>query len=39
MGLGILIAKNLIENIGGEIKFENTIKSGASVEIKIKHVT
>lgn len=35
MGLGIFIAKNLIENIGGSILFKNTSK-GAIVEIKIK---
>ena len=38
MGLGIFIAKNLIENIGGSIKFNNIANSGASVEINIKHV-
>ena len=37
MGLGIFIAKNLIENIDGSIKFQNIINNGASVEIKIKH--
>jgi two-component system sensor histidine kinase RegB len=35
MGLGIFIAKNLIENIGGSINFNNTKFGGASVEIKI----
>lgn len=39
MGLGIFIAKNLIENIGGSIKFKNIVNGGASVEIKIKHDT
>lgn len=39
MGLGIFIAKNLIENIGGSIYFENSKKYGGSVEIKIKNVT
>lgn len=34
MGLGIFIAKNLIENIGGSISFKNNKDSGASVEIK-----
>ena len=38
MGLGIFIAKNLIENIGGTISFSNKIEGGASVEIKIKRV-
>ena len=36
MGLGIFIAKNLIDNIGGSISFKNLKGSGASVEIKIK---
>ena len=36
MGLGIFIAKNLIENIGGKISFINKFDLGASVEIKIK---
>ena len=37
MGLGIFIAKNLIENIGGKIKFSNKAESnGSIVEIKIK---
>jgi len=38
MGLGIFIAKNLIENIGGSITFKNKKEGGASVEIKIKRV-
>jgi len=36
MGLGIFIAKNLIENIGGSIFCKNLKDFGASVEIKIK---
>ena len=36
MGLGIFIAKNLIENIGGSISFTNTNNSGGNVEIIIK---
>ncbi len=36
MGLGIFIAKNLIENIGGSISFTNTDNSGGNVEIIIK---
>ena len=39
MGLGIFIAKNLIENIGGSINFKNTNEGGASVEIIIKHAS
>ena len=39
MGLGIFIAKNLIENIGGSILFKNHIDGGAVVEIKIKRVS
>ena len=39
MGLGIFIAKNLIENIGGTISFKNKKDFGASVEIKIKRVS
>ena len=35
MGLGIFIAKNLIENIGGSISFNNSNNYGAEVEIKI----
>ena len=35
MGLGIFIAKNLIENIGGSISFQNSKELGARVEIKI----
>ena len=38
MGLGIFIAKNLIENMGGLISFKNKKEGGASVEIKIKRV-
>ena len=37
MGLGIFIAKNLIENIGGSVFFKNSVKGGI-VEIKIKRV-
>ena len=37
MGLGIFIAKNLIENIGGAILFSNHEFYGAKVEIKFKH--
>ena len=38
MGLGIFIAKNLIENIGGKILFNNNFnnKSGSAVEIELK---
>ena len=36
MGLGIFIAKNLIENIGGSIKFKNHKLGGGMVEIVIK---
>ena len=37
MGLGIFIAKNLIENIGGQILFTNNSKSnGSTVEIQLK---
>ena len=39
MGLGIFIAKNLIENIGGSISFKNINDNGASVEIKIKRAS
>lgn len=39
MGLGIFIAKNLIDNIGGSISFKNLKDRGASVEIKIKRVS
>ena len=39
MGLGIFIAKNLIENIGGSISFKNNKDKGASIEIKIKRVS
>ena len=34
MGLGIFIAKNLIENMKGNIVFYNSINNGAIVEIK-----
>mgnify|MGYP001376742487 FL=1 len=33
MGLGIFIAKNLIENMGGNIKFYNSKDDKAIVEI------
>ncbi len=33
MGLGIFIAKNLIENMGGKISFYNSIENNAIVEI------
>ena len=33
MGLGIFIAKNLIENLGGKIRFYNTEQNNAIVEI------
>ena len=33
MGLGIFIAKNLIENMGGNIKFYNSKDDNANVEI------
>ena len=36
MGLGIHIAKNLIESIGGSLSIKNKIGNGASVEIIIK---
>ena len=36
MGLGIFIAKNLIENIDGSIKFKNNSYNKAVVEISIK---
>ena len=39
MGLGIFIAKNLIENIGGKISFKNNKDGGAVVEILIKRVS
>ena len=38
MGLGIFIAKNLIENIGGSIDFINKSKKSTTVEIKIKRI-
>ena len=34
MGLGIFIAKNLVENMRGNIIFYNSNKNGAVVEIK-----
>ena len=34
MGLGIFIAKNLIENMKGNIIFYNSINNGAIVEFK-----
>ena len=34
MGLGIFISKNLIENMGGNIKFYNSKDNRAIVEIK-----
>ncbi len=37
MGLGIFIAKNLIENMGGNISFYNLKVNGAVVEINIKN--
>ena len=39
MGLGIFIAKNLIENIGGSMIFKNDNEGGGIVEIKIIRVT
>ena len=33
------LGKNMIENIGGMIIFNNTKDSGASVEITVKRVT
>ena len=33
MGLGIFIAKNLIENMGGNINFYNSKENSAVVEI------
>ena len=37
MGLGIFIAKNLIENIGGNIKFYNELDNNKTiVEISLK---
>ena len=39
MGLGIFIAKNLIENIAGKITFKNHKDGGGIVEIKIKRVS
>ncbi len=37
MGLGIFIAKNLIENMGGEISFFNSLDNSAVVEIRLKN--
>ena len=34
MGLGIFISKNLIENMGGKVKFYNSKENNAVVEIK-----
>lgn len=39
MGLGIFIAKNLIENIAGKITFKNHKNGGGMVEIIIKRVS
>lgn len=39
MGLGIFIAKNLIENINGTIGFNNHDLGGGMVEIKIKRAS
>ena len=39
IALGIFIAINLIENIGGSISFSNNKNKGAKVEIKIFRVT
>ena len=36
MGLGIFIAKNLIENVNGKILFYNSMNGKAVVEIKFK---
>ncbi len=36
MGLGIFIAKNLIENLKGNIIFFNSVNNGAVVEIKLE---
>ena len=35
MGLGIFIAKNLIENMGGKITFYNSRRGNAVVEINL----
>ena len=35
MGLGIFIAKNLIENMGGKINLYNSIEDNAVVEITL----
>ena len=37
MGLGIFIAKNLIENMGGNINFFNSRENNAIVEIKFEN--
>ena len=37
MGLGIFIAKNLIENMGGNILFYNFKENGAVVEINFEN--
>ena len=37
MGLGIFIAKNLIENMGGKIEFFNSADNKAVVEINFKN--
>ena len=37
MGLGIFIAKNLIENLGGKILFYNSNENHAVVEIKLNN--
>ena len=36
MGLGIFIAKNLIENVNGKIQFYNSSNGNAVVEILFK---
>ncbi len=37
MGLGIFISKNLIENMGGKVKFYNSKENNAIVEIKFEN--
>ena len=37
MGLGIFISKNLIENMGGKIKFYNSKDNNAVVEIQFEN--
>ena len=37
MGLGIFTAKNLIENMGGKIKFSNSENKNAVVEINFNN--